>query len=76
MQEVVEQAALVRAQLFAALGELVPFEQCDFVGELFVDRFDSLDLLAHRIDLRQQLRSECTQLIGGHLIEIGRRSVG
>ena len=74
IQQVVEQAALVRAQLLAALGELVPFEQCDFVGELFVDCFDPMDLLAHRVDLRQQLRSECTQLVGGHLIDIGRRS--
>jgi hypothetical protein len=31
-------------------------------------------LLPERINLRQQLRSECTQLVGGHLIEVGRGS--
>lgn len=52
VEQIVEQAALVRAQLLAALGEFVPFEHCDFIGELFVDCFDPMDLLAHRVDLR------------------------
>jgi hypothetical protein len=64
VEQVVEQAALVRAQLLAAIGELVPFEHGYFVGELFVDCFDPMHLLAHGVDLRQQLRRECTQLIG------------
>ena len=79
MQEVVEQAALVRAQLFAALGELVPFEQSSFVAELLDDGLITMDFLAHRVDLmpkiinlRQQLRGECTQLVGRHLVDIGR----
>ena len=32
------------------------------------------DRLAHGLDLRQQLRSECPQLVGSHSIEIGRGS--
>jgi hypothetical protein len=59
------------AQFLAALGELVPFGQRDFVGELFVDRLDELDLLAHRVDLRQQLRGQCAQLVRSQLVEIG-----
>jgi hypothetical protein len=31
-------------------------------------------LLSERINLGQQLRSESAQLVGGHLIEIGRGS--
>ena len=48
-----------RAQLLAALGELVPFEPCDFVGELLDDCLIAVDLFAHRIDLRDQLRGQC-----------------
>jgi hypothetical protein len=51
------------------------------VGELLDDGLVAVVLLAHpvdllpeRINLRQQLRSECAQLVGGHLIEVGRRS--
>ncbi|MNR63916.1 hypothetical protein D3C85_1863830 [compost metagenome] len=51
------------------------------MGELFVDRFDALDLLAQRIDLlaqridlRQQLRGQCAQLVRRQLVEIGRGS--
>jgi len=74
VDQVFEEAALSGAQLLATLGELVPFEQGDFVAEVFVDCFDAMDLLAHRVDLRHQLRSECTQLVGGHRIKIGRAS--
>jgi hypothetical protein len=34
IKQVVEQTALIRAQLLAALGEFVPFEQRDFMAEL------------------------------------------
>ena len=74
IKQVVEQAALIRAQLFAALGELVPLEQCDFVAELLDDGLITMDLFAYRVDLRQQLRSEGTQLLRGHLMEVGRGS--
>ena len=50
---------LGRTQFLAALGELVPFEQRNFVGELFVDRLDAVDFLAHRVGLQQQLRGKC-----------------
>ncbi|MNQ85771.1 hypothetical protein D3C85_1009450 [compost metagenome] len=74
VDQIVEQAALGWAQLLAALGELVTLEQSDLVGQLFVDRFDVLDLLAQRIDLRQQLRGQRAQLVRGHLVEVGRGS--
>ncbi|NNA12843.1 hypothetical protein HBN71_16950 [Pseudomonas lundensis] len=51
----VEQAAMVEAQLFAALGKIVPLGDGDWWGKLFVDRFKALDFLAHEIDLGQQL---------------------
>ncbi|MNE90367.1 hypothetical protein D3C80_1878710 [compost metagenome] len=51
------------------------------MGQLLDHRLIAVDLLAHGfdrsahgLDLRQQLRSECTQLVGSHLIEIGRGS--
>jgi hypothetical protein len=81
IKQVVEQAALSRTQLLTALGKLVTFEPGDFVGELLDDGLVAVVLLAHpvdllpeRINLRQQLRCECTQLVGGHLIEVGRGS--
>ena len=81
IKQVVEQAALIRAQLLAALGKFVPFEQCDFVAELFDDGLITVDFFAHRgdllperVDLRQQLHSECTQLLRRHLIDIWRRN--
>ena len=36
VDQIFQQATLGRTQLLAALGELVPFEQRNFVGELFV----------------------------------------
>lgn len=56
VEQVIQQAALVRAQLLATLGELVPFEQGNFMGELLDDGLIAVDLFAHRIDLREQLR--------------------
>ncbi|RMM71797.1 hypothetical protein ALQ75_03136, partial [Pseudomonas savastanoi pv. glycinea] len=52
VEQIVEQAALVGAQLLAALSELVSFEDGDLVSQLLVDRFKAVDLLAHRVDLR------------------------
>ncbi|MCY1465587.1 hypothetical protein D9M71_837540 [compost metagenome] len=69
------------AQLLTALGKLVTFDPGNFVGELLDDGLVAVVLLAHpvdllpkRINLGQQLRCEGTQLVGGHLIEIGRGS--
>ena len=72
VEQVVEQAALLRADLLAALGKPVPLEDGDLVGQLFDDGLIVVDLSAHGVDLRHQLRSECTQLVGGHLVEVGR----
>ncbi len=38
IDQVVEQADLIRAQLLAALGKFEAFEQCDLVGQFLVDR--------------------------------------
>lgn len=59
------QAALRRADLLAALGELVPLENGDLVSELIDDRFIAMDLSALGVDLGHQLRSERAQLFGG-----------
>jgi hypothetical protein len=45
IEQIVEQAALVGAQLLAALGKLVSLEDGDLVSKLLVDRFKALDLL-------------------------------
>ena len=74
--QVIEQAALRRADLLAALGELVAFENDDFVSELLDDRFIAMDLSARGVDLGHQPRIQCTQLFGGHLVEIGQGSHG
>lgn len=74
VEEVVEQVALLRADLLAALGKPVPLEDGDLVGQLLDDGLIAVDLSAHGVDLRHQLRSECTQLVGGHLVEVGRGS--
>jgi hypothetical protein len=67
----------VGAQLFVALGELGSFEDGDLTSELLVDRFEAVDLLAHRVDLGQQLQGlvgQGAQLFRCHLVEIGRGS--
>jgi hypothetical protein len=74
VKQVVEQAALLRTDLLAALGKSMPFEDCDLVGQLLDDGVIAVALSAHGVDLRHQLRSECTQLVGGHLVEIGQGS--
>ncbi|MNI84333.1 hypothetical protein D3C73_1412270 [compost metagenome] len=63
-----------RAYLLAALGKLVAFEDRDFVRELLDDRLVTMDLSAHGVDLRQQLRSEGAQLFRRHAVEIERGS--
>ncbi|MCP1444806.1 hypothetical protein J3D54_003938 [Pseudomonas sp. GGS8] len=75
VEQVVEQVALLRADLLAALGKPVPLEDGDLVGQLLDDGLIAVDLSAHGVDLRHQLRSECTQLVGGHLVEVGRGRV-
>ena len=75
-QQVVEQAALRRADLLAALGELVPLEDGDLVGELLDDGLVATALSPQGVDLRQQLRSEAAQLLRGQVVEIGRGSHG
>ena len=74
IDQVIKQAGLIRTHLLAALGKLQTLELCDLVGQLLDHRLIAVDLLAHGLDLRQQLRSECTQLVGSHLIEIRRGS--
>lgn len=46
------------------------------VSELLDDRFITMDLSALGVDLGHQLRSQCAQLFGGHLVEIGQGSHG
>lgn len=79
LEQIIEQAALVGAQLLAVLGELVPFEDGDFVGKLFVARFKVVDFLAHGIDMGQQLNDlfrQGARLFSGHLGEVCRESHG
>ena len=56
IKQVVEQVALLRADLLAALGKPVPLEDGDLVGQLFNDGLIAMDLSAHGVDLRHQLR--------------------
>ncbi|MCY1422350.1 hypothetical protein D9M71_380270 [compost metagenome] len=55
-EQVVEQVALLRADLLAALGKSVPLEDSDLVGQLFDDGLIAMDFSAHGVDLRHQLR--------------------
>ena len=66
----------LNAGFFNQIG--VSFEQSNLMAELLDDGLIAMDLFAHRgdllperVDLRQQLRSECTQLLRRHLIDIG-----
>lgn len=74
VKQIVEQAALLRADLLAALGKPVPLEDRDLVSQPFDDGLIAMDLPAHGVDLRHQLRSEGAQLVGGHLVEVGQGS--
>lgn len=62
-----QQTALRRAALLAAFGELVRFENGDLVVRLFVVRLDSVDILAHGVDLGLELqaRSSSAQSCSG-----------
>ena len=69
IDQVIKQAGLIRAQLFAALGKLEALELRDLVGHFFVDRFVTLELLTHRLDILieifdalHQLRRQSAQL--------------
>lgn len=55
-----------------ALGELVPLERDDLVAEVLDHCLIAVDLLAHCVDLRQQLRDQCAQLVRCQLVEIWR----
>lgn len=44
------------------------------MGQLLDDGVIAVALSAHGVDLRQQLRSESAQLVGGHLVELGQGS--
>lgn len=68
------QATLSRADLLAALGKLVAFENGDFVSELLDDRLITMNFSVLGVDLGYQLRSQCAQLFGSHLVEIGQGS--
>lgn len=61
IDQVVEQAGLIRAQLLATFGKLEAFEQCDLVGQFLVDRLVMSDLLVHRLDALDQLRRQGAQ---------------
>lgn len=76
IDQIIQQAGLLRIHLLAALGKLQTLELCDLVGQLLNYRLIAVDLVAHGLDLRQELRSEFTQYVGSHLIEIGRGSHG
>lgn len=85
IDQVVEQAGLLRIQLLAALGELQALELRDLMGQFLDNRLVAVDLLAHgldrlahRLDLLvecldtlYQLRRQSAQLFRGKVIEIG-----
>jgi len=76
IDQIIQQAGLLRIHLLTALGKLQTLELCDLVGQPINYRLIAVDLVAHGLDLRQELRSEFTQYVGSHLIEIGRGSHG
>ena len=78
INQVIEQAGLLRIHLLAALGKLQTLELGDLVGQLFDHRLIAVNLLAQRVDLvvecldtLHQLRRQGAQLIRGQVIEIG-----
>ncbi len=50
VDQVIEQAGLLRVHLLAALGVLEPLELRDLVGQLLDEGFVVMDFLAHRLD--------------------------
>jgi len=74
VEQIIEQTALLWADLFAALGVLMAFENGNLVRELLDDDFVVLDLATHRLDLRlqcQRLLEQRTQLCWSQLVEVG-----
>lgn len=74
IEQIIEQTTLLWADLFAALGVLVAFENGNLVSELLDGDLVVLDLAAHRLDLRlqcQRLLKQRTQLCWGQLVEVG-----
>ena len=60
IDQVIEQAGLLRIQLLATFGKLHAFELRNLVSQLLDKRLVAVDLLAHGVDLRQQLRCQGT----------------
>lgn len=76
IEQLVEQTALIRTQLLAALGELMPFEHGDIEGELFVTRLKTMGFLAHGIDLGalpQGVFGPGEKRFRGHLVKLPAR---
>jgi hypothetical protein len=65
---------LCRADLLAALGELVTFENGDLMSALLDNHFIALNHSVLDVDLRDLLRSQRAQLFGSHLVWIGQGS--
>lgn len=63
IDQVIEQAGLLGIHLLAALGKLQSLELRDLVSQFLDHRLVAVDLLAHGVDLRQQLRCQGTQLL-------------
>lgn len=81
IDQVIEQAGLIRIHLLTAFGKLQALELRDLVGQLLDDRLIAVDLLAHCLDCLietfhtlHQLRCQSAQLFRGKVVEIGGRS--
>ena len=79
IEQVVQQTDLVRAELLAAPGKLMPLEEGNLVSQLLVARLVILDLLIEAGDLLVeacdtlcQLRRQCAQLLGSQVVESRR----
>lgn len=62
VDQIIEQAGLIRAQLLAALGKLEALELRDFVGQLFDNRLVAVYLLAHCLDFLNETLDTLHQL--------------
>lgn len=79
VEQIVEQADLLRAELLAAPGKLVAFEDGNLVSQLLVAGLvipdlliEAGDLLVEACDTLRQLRGQGAQLLGSQVVE-GRR---
>lgn len=70
VDQVVEQAGLIWAQLLAALGKFEAIEQRELVGPLLFGRLVIVDLLVHRLDALHQLRRQGAQFFRVQIVEI------